>query len=166
MPDFNKSLTYPAISVYRLNYIDYLLYEKYSGQEEFLGIKTAELNLPAFRFSSARTSIDHFVAQTRPEGFDKGVYVQIDIHSLANLSLMSPEQNSRHLNDAPSVKKEEILKPEKTQRRSLSLKTLVTAYAVDSLNRNNSLIPNKWNELQEKFKSLISEDYQKQKLNL
>lgn len=169
MPDFEESLTYPFISVYRLNYIDYLLYEKYSEKEEFMGIKREKLNLSAFRYSSARTSIDHFVAQTRPDKFDENVYNQINIHALANLSLMSSEQNSRHLNHAPFVKKQTILeKSTDTQipRSSLSLKTLVLALSVDDLNNNASLIPNEWKDIQEKLEYLISEDYRKQKLNL
>ncbi len=169
MPDFEESLTYPVISVYRLNYIDYLLYEKYSEKEEFLGIKKEKLNLSTFRYSSARTSIDHFIAQTRPQGLSEDVYNQIKIHALANLSLMSSEQNTRHLNDAPIVKKDTIFgknNADKIQKTSLSIKTLVLALIVDDLKENDSLIPNKWQCLQEKLECLISEDYKNQKLNL
>lgn len=169
MPDFKESLTYPSISVYRLNYIDYLLYEKYSGQEEFLGIKKEKLNLSTFRYSSARTSIDHFIPQTRPDEFDENVYNQIKIHALANLSLMSPQQNTRHLNDAPIVKKDTIFgknNADKIQKTSLSIKTLVLALIVNDLKENDSLIPSKWKDIQEKLKCLITEDYKNQKLNL
>lgn len=169
MPDFEESLTYPSISVYRLNYIDYLLFEKFSEQEKFLGIKKEKLNLSAFRYSSARTSIDHFVAQTCPKGFNKDVYNQINIHALTNLSLMSPEQNTRHLNDVPIIKKVTILgknDKSKIQRTSLSIKTLVLALIVSDLKENDSLIPNKWKDIQEKLECLITEDYKNQKLNL
>ena len=169
MPDFEESLTYPSISVYRLNYIDYLLYEKFSEQEKFLGVKKEKLNLSAFRYSSARTSIDHFIAQTRPQGLSEDVYNQIKIHALANLSLMSSQQNTRHLNDAPFVKKYTIFGKKnavKIQKTSLSIKTLVLALIVNDLKENDSLIPNKWEDIQEKLECLISEDYKNQKLNL
>ena len=169
MPDFEELLTYPVISVYRLNYIDYLLYEKYSEKEEFLCITKDKLNLSTFRYSSARTSIDHFIAQTRPQGLSEDVYNQIKIHALANLSLMSSQQNTRHLNDAPIVKKDTILgknNADKIQKTSLSIKTLVLALIVNDLKENDSLIPNKWKDIQEKLECLITEDYKNQKLNL
>ena len=171
MPDFEESLTYPSISIYRLNYIDYLLYEKYSGQEEFLGIKKEKLNLSTFRYSSARTSIDHFIPQTRPDEFDENVYNQIKIHALANLSLMSPQQNTRHLNDAPTIKKDLILgknDADKIQRTSLSIKTLVLARQIEKIKNNDQItdtdseIPKIWNKIEEELECMIINDYNNQ----
>ena len=166
-PDFKVSMSYPFISVYQLNYIDYLLYQKCES-EFFMGLSAEHLKLlkqkrEYFRFSSARTSIDHFVPQTRPETFDEAVYKDIDIDDLANLSLMSPEQNTRHLNDNPLTKMTTI-----SIRDSISLKTLVLALSIKQLNLDPqnadwSKLAEKWNKMQQELESLIIEDYEEEK---
>ena len=169
-PDFEKSLNYRSISVYQLNYIDYLLYQKCAKAEagSFMGLNEENLKLlkqkrSNFHFSSARTSIDHFVPQTRPKTFDMAVYEKIRIDDLANLSLMSPEQNTRHLNDNPLTKRTTI-----SIKDSISLKTLILALSVEQLNLDHqnadwSKLPEKWNKLQQEFESLIIEDHEEEK---
>lgn len=78
---------------------------------------------------------------------------------LVNLSLMSPNQNSRHLNDEPAIKSLKI-----TEKNSL--KTQILAQKIKTLDNDSKQslmgkIPNAWKELQEQFEKLISEDFEK-----
>ena len=78
---------------------------------------------------------------------------------LVNLSLMSPNQNSRHLNDKPTTKSDEI-----TEKNSL--KTQILAQKIKTLDNDSEQslmgkIPDAWKELQKQFKKLISEDFEK-----
>lgn len=165
----SESFKYPSITVYKLNYIDYLIYEKYSKKEgmNFFGLPDSSIKLSSFRYSTSRTSIDHFIPQN-PRKEDIELWKLHDdlvkegyMDGLVNLSLMSPNQNSSHRNDPPRTKSTEI-----TEKNSL--KTQILTQKIERLWKENGSdqllirkIPNAWKELQEQFEKLISEDFEK-----
>lgn len=165
----SESFKYPSITVYKLNYIDYLIYEKYSKKEgmNLFGLPNSSIKLSSFKYSTSRTSVDHFIPQTPKKGEEELWKLHDELvkegymDGLVNLSLMSPNQNSRHLNDKPTTKSTEV-----TEKNSL--KTQILAQKIKTLDKENDpeqllmgKIPNAWKELQEQFEKLISEDFEK-----
>lgn len=160
-------LNYPNVTRFHLNYIDYLIYEKSKneGMNNFFGIPDSSIQLSSFRYSTSRTSVDHFIPQT-PKKSEEELWKLHDelvkegyMDGLVNLSLMSPNQNSRHLNDKPTTKSDEI-----TEKNSL--KTQILAQKIKTLDNDSEQslmgkIPDAWKELQKQFKKLISEDFEK-----
>lgn len=166
----SESFKYPSITVYKLNYIDYLIYEKCSKKEgtKFFGLPDSSIKLSSFKYSTSRTSVDHFIPQN-PREEDKELWKLHDdlvkegyMDGLVNLSLMSPNQNSRHLNDKPTTKSTEVTEKNslKTQILAQKIEKLKTETGSDQLPLMGK-IPNAWKELQEQFEKLISEDFEK-----
>lgn len=163
-------LDYANVTRFHLNYIDYLIYEKYSKDEgmNFFGVHDSSIKLSSFRYSTSRTSVDHFIPRN-PRKEEKELWQLHDelvkedyMDGLVNLSLMSPNQNSRHLNDEPSTKSSVITK-KNNDELPYSLKTQILAYKIKELEKDGSdqlmrKIPIAWKELQKQFKKLISED--------
>ena len=164
-------LNYPNVTRFHLNYIDYLIYEKSKneGMNNFFGIPDSSIQLSSFRYSTSRTSVDHFIPQTPKKGEEEELWKLHDdlvkegyMDGLVNLSLMSPNQNSRHLNDEPAIKSLKITEKNslKTQILAQKIEKLKTETGSDHLSLMGK-IPNAWKELQKQFEKLISEDFEK-----
>ena len=129
------------------------------------GLPNSSIKLSSFKYSTSRTSVDHFIPQN-PREEDKELWKLHDdlvkegyMDGLVNLSLMSPNQNSTHLNHKPTTKSTNI-----TEKNSL--KTQILAQKIKTLDNDSEQslmekIPDAWKELQKQFEKLISEDFEK-----
>ena len=178
VPDIDTSFKYLSITVYKLNYIEYLIYEKYlesqnSVFKNFFDIPNLTFDLVNFRYSTSRTSIDHFVPQNPPENSLKLKKLHDNLvengcmDGLVNLSLMSPNQNSKHLNHDP-LNKTDVITEQNSSELPYSLKTQLLANKILELKKSDidkcwKDIPEAWKSLQHQLIDLLMNDFDYQK---